>query len=106
MLVAMLVIALPILRSARDVRVLPAAQAGLAQPVHVRGMVTNLSGWKNSFFFQDATSGISVDRHDATEVHPGDEVEIDGKSAPGLFAPVIISDQVRVVGHQALPAPP
>jgi len=106
MLVAILVIALPILRSARDVRTLTAAQAGLTQPVHVRGIVTNLSGWKNSFFFQDATSGISVDRLDAADVHPGDEVEIDGKSAPGLFAPVIISDQVRVVGHQALPAPP
>jgi diguanylate cyclase (GGDEF)-like protein len=97
----------PILINAHQVRGLPPAEAKLGHPVQVRGLVTNLSGWKSSFFFQDETSGISVDREDTLpEVRPGDEVVIDGLSAPGLFAPVIISRQVRVVGHRALPPAP
>lgn len=97
---------LSVLHSARDVRALTSEEARLAQPVHVRGIVTNLSGWNSSFFFQDDTSGISVDRLDTAEVHPGDEVEIDGQTAPGLFAPVIVSNNVRVVGHRPMPPAP
>jgi diguanylate cyclase (GGDEF)-like protein len=106
LLMLLTVVLLSVLHSARDVRSLPPEQARRALPLHVRGIVTNLSGWKNSFFFQDDTAGISVDRRDTTSVRPGDEVEIDGETAPGLFAPVIISNKVRVVGHRPLPPPP
>ena len=94
-------------RTAAEIRALSADQARLGHEIQVRGVVTNLSGWKNSFFFQDATAGISVDRLDTSpEVRPGDEVEIDGNSAPGLFAPIILSKRVRVIGHRSLPPAP
>jgi PAS domain S-box-containing protein len=75
------------------------------RPVHVRGVVTAFSGWKNSFFLQDATSGISVDRLEQTKLQPGDEVEVTGTVRPGLFAPVLVSDAIQVLGQRPLPKP-
>ena len=48
-----------------------------------------------------------MDRNDTVpELRSGDEVEVSGTSSPGLFAPVIISDQVRVLGRGKLPEAP
>ncbi len=94
------------IRSAANVRRLSGDSVAGA-PVHLRGVVTALSGWKDSFFLQDATAGISVDRRDGSpdrpQLRPGDEVEVIGVSGPGLFAPVVLSDRVRVVGRAAPP---
>jgi len=49
-----------------EVRRLTSVQAKQRYPVRVEGVVTALSGWRNSFFLQDATAGISVDRNDVT----------------------------------------
>jgi Resolvase, N terminal domain len=46
----------------RAIRSLSPVQAAQARPVRIRGVVTVVSGWKSSFFFQDASFGISVDR--------------------------------------------
>ena len=74
------------------------------QAVSVRGVVTSLSGWKNSFFLQDDTGGISVDRLDQTTVHTGDEVLVEGKMRPGLFAPLILSSSVHII-RNGVPLP-
>src|SRR6266446_2845826 len=98
---------IPVLTTAKQVRALSSDQAKLGWQVHVRGKVLVLSGWKNSFFFSDGKFGISVDRHDALpELHSGDEVEVVGKSSAGMFAPVIVSDQVHVFGKAELPPAP
>jgi diguanylate cyclase (GGDEF)-like protein len=98
---------LPDITRVEAVRALTAAQADERRPVHVRGVVTVLSGWKNSFFFQDATGGISIDRSsDAPALRQGQEVEIRGVTGPGLFAPVISAQDVRVLGDGKLPGPP
>ena len=98
--------ALPVLPTAQDVRALAPDQVRLPYAVKVSGVVTVLSGWKDSFFFLDDTAGISVDRADGgVVVRPGDAVEIKGESAPGLFAPVIIARRVRVLGRRELPRP-
>ncbi len=65
----------------------------------VRGTVTAFSGWKNSFFLQDETGGISVDRLEQTEVHTGDRVEVAGTLQPGLFAPVILSSSIQILAR-------
>jgi diguanylate cyclase (GGDEF)-like protein len=96
---------LPELTTVRAVRALKPDQASSARPVRLRGVVTVLSGWKSSFFFHDGTSGISVDRtNDSPELEPGELVEIRGVTGPGLFAPIVIANNVTVLGRGKLPA--
>lgn len=90
-----------------QVRQLSPDESKLSRPVHLRGQVTALSAWKDSFFFEDKTGGISVDRQDGgSALDPGDEVEITGETGPGLFAPVLISRQITRIGQQPLPPAP
>jgi diguanylate cyclase (GGDEF)-like protein len=75
-------------------------------PVELSGVVTGMPGYRNSFFFQDGTAGISVDRTDQAEVVTGDRVQVTGTSGPGLFAPVVLASQVRVLGRGPPPPAP
>ena len=94
------------LRSVRSVRTLDAESAGQAHRVDLRGVVTTASGWKNSFFFQDSSGGISVDRNSALpKLAPGELVEIEGKTGSGKFAPVVIADSIKILGTASLPRP-
>lgn len=87
------------------VRELTPDQARAGQPVVLHGVVTTLSGWKNSFFFADKTAGISIDRTTQAPVtHQGDEVEVHGHTDAGLFAPLVIADSINVLGKAPLPA--
>jgi diguanylate cyclase (GGDEF)-like protein len=92
------------------IRSLTADQADEKRAVRVRGVVTVVSGWKSSFFFQDGTAGISINRLPANatepEVHQGQEVEIRGVTSAGLFAPLIEATEVKVLGEGKLPVAP
>jgi PAS domain S-box-containing protein len=95
------------LTTVRQVRALTPVQAGRRLPVRIRGVVTVLSGWKSSFFFQDATAGISVDRtNDTPPLIAGLEVEIHGVTGAGLFAPIVLASDVKVLGKGTFPAAP
>jgi len=87
-----------------DLARLRAGRVTEAQAFVARGVVTALSGWKNSFFLQDATGGISVDRLEQTPVSVGD-VLVRGNLRPGLFTPLILSSSVTVMGKSPLPLP-
>ncbi len=91
------------LTKVEQIRGLKQEQAAQGLPVKLTGTVTDLSGYKNSFFFQDSTAGISVDRTDRAEVGVGDIVKLSGTSNAGLFAPTVVASQVQVVGHGPLP---
>ncbi len=82
---------------------LAAAEAAKHLPVRLRGVVTTVSGWKDSFFLQDRTGGIAVDRSEHSEVHDGDWVEVTGSSEPGHFAASVDSSSVRVLGRAPEP---
>jgi hypothetical protein len=86
-----------------EVKALSTADAAQSIPVRLRGMATTLSGWKNSFFLQNGTAAISVDRTDSADVQSGDEVEVVGVSAAGMFAPVVSARQVTVLKAGTLP---
>ena len=88
-----------------DVRELTSSEAEQSRSVEISGVVTALSGWKNSFFLEESGTGISVDRTDTTDVHPGDRVEVSGVTGAGLFAPILVAHQVKVLGHGHLPPP-
>ena len=63
------------LTTIREVRALTPDQASEARPVHLKGIVIVLSGWKTSFFFQDSTSGISVYRlNDSPPLQPASDM--------------------------------
>ena len=90
----------------RQVRSLIPQQASSERPVHLRGVVTARSGWKSSFFFQDSSAGISVDRsNDSPEVQAGQLVEILGVTGPGKFAPLVKATTVQILGNAPMPTP-
>src|ERR1700722_733352 len=93
----------PVRSQVMEVRRLAPAEAARAEDVRLRGVVTALSGWKNSFFLQDATGGISVDRKDNAAVKQGDEVQVEGVTGAGMFAPIVVADRVTVLGRNRLP---
>ncbi len=95
---------LPAFTTVSAIRILTPDQARQARPARLTGIVTAVSGWKNSSFVQDSTAGISVDRTDHADVKVGDRVDLTGVTNSGLFAPTVLASFVRVVGH--VPFPP
>lgn len=96
--------ALPELTTVRQIRALTPDQAAKARPVRLLGVVTVLSGYRNWFFFQDATGGLSIERTvDLPVVQAGQQVELHGTTGPGQFAPIVTADKVTVLGKGTLP---
>jgi len=94
----------PVLSTVAQVHALTPEQAARHIPVRMRGVVTAFSGWRDYYFFQDATGGIAINREEHGLVHAGDEIDLTGVSDPGLFATSVISQQVKVIGPGAMPA--
>ncbi len=95
------------LTSVQQIRGLTPEQAQRGLPIHVRGIATALSGWKNSFFFKDKTGSISVNRDERDiKIRSGDLVDIEGVTDPGLFAPTIVAKHTKVIGSASLPYAP
>ncbi len=95
------------LTTVQQIRGLTPEQAARGLQIHVRGMATTLSGWKNSFFFKDKTGSISVNRDERdAKVRSGDLVDIEGVTDPGLFAPTIVAKHTTVIGSASLPYAP
>ncbi len=89
---------------ASQVRALTADQAAEGRRVHIRGVIT-CAVPSPDFFVQDKTAGIYVEgnplRHYRHQL--GEEIELDGITGPGHFAPVIHETTSRVVGTGSLP---
>lgn len=88
-----------------QIRQLSPALASCGYPVHIRGVVTVLSGWRGSFFLQDSTGSISTDRAESTDVESGDEITLTGITGPGKFIPLIVSKKIDVIRKTSLPKP-
>ena len=105
---------LPTLTRVSQVRHLSREEADKSFPVHLRGVVTWVG--YNWFVIQDDSAGLTVhlafaqksefwkgDDAEAARVSVGDEVEVEGVSHAGGFAPDILPRSLRIVGKQALP---
>lgn len=97
-----------LLRTIEQVHALKADEAKRGYPVKVRGVVTG--AWPDSehAVIQDATRGIFVPNltagfDDWPEV--GDYFEVEGRTDPGGFAPIILADRVSRLGKGAMPDP-
>ena len=98
---------LPVLTTIAQVKPLSEDQARLGYPVRLRGVVTYHNPIAGNTFVQDSTGGIYVVfRRDAQPtVHAGDLVEVEGRSRPGNFAPVVVVTAIRTIGRQPFPRP-
>jgi two-component sensor histidine kinase len=92
------------------IKMLPASDAGRGLPVRVRGIVTGASaqasGGAQEIILQDAECAMYATTDTATEAASfGSLVELEGRTAPGAFAPIIVYSKLRVLGKAPLPRP-
>ena len=97
---------LPTLTHVDQVRDLAPERAAWKYPVKVRGVITTI--WKDyrALFVQDNTAGIYVDVSPDTfwtNWSAGDEVEVEGVSGPGGFAPIIEGRSGQLIGPGQFP---
>lgn len=93
------------LRTALEIRYLSREQAEAGPSVEMRGVVT-FSDPPGTVFVQDDTAGAFFRLEGKNPPNPGDEVEIRGIIAPGLYLPGISQVEFRVTGHPGLPDAP
>jgi len=88
--------------TAAAVRALSPERAQQALAVKLRGVITCTG---SLIFFQDSTAGIFIDAPVSTKGHyqVGQYGDLEGYTAPGLFAPQIVPRKFTVIGTTALP---
>ena len=78
----------------------------MGRPVLLEAVVTYADPAWGLLFVQDREEGIFVEmRGQAFDAVRGDLVRVEGRSAPGDFAPIIEQARVTVLGRGALPEP-
>lgn len=101
--------ALPTLTTAHQTHSLNSQEAARAYPVHLRAVVTyyNPNGGNGfaAMFVNDGTGSIWVNlpANIFASLPAGTLVDVTGVSSNGLFAPVIASPHLRVIGPSHLP---
>lgn len=97
------------------VRLMSREETGRGLPIHVRGVVTWRNG-RHNLTVQDETGGIWIDFVEARSRHvwhgdntvldkasEGMEVEIEGRTDPGGYAPMILPSNLRILAAKPLP---
>jgi len=100
--------ALPVLTTASEVHQLNREEAQRGYPVKFQGVVTCVLPERQAFTIQDATRGLYVvDSSESRSVPPkiGEYLEVQGKTDPSLFAPIVDADRVSDLGVGRLPQP-
>ncbi|HZM04262.1 MAG TPA: sensor histidine kinase [Candidatus Saccharimonadales bacterium] len=94
------------LLTVEQVRQLTPEQADKRYPVRLRGVIT-FSDWKadGGFFLQDQTAGIYIHSDTDPDALTGEDVELEGTTAPGDFVPLVQLTKLRKLGPAALPTP-
>jgi signal transduction histidine kinase len=100
--------ALPLLVSAAEVHHLKREEAERGYPVKIKGVITSVLPEHQAFTIQDASRGLYVidfseSRSDPPQI--GELMEIEGKTDPSLFAPVVYASRVTSLGAGNLPDP-
>lgn len=94
------------LRTAGAVRGLTVEEAQQHRRVRLRGVVTFFEENLYSRFIQDETSGVYLfDSSLPVHLSPGQLVEVEGTTSSGEYAPIVVPEQIRVIGQAPLPAP-
>ena len=95
------------LTNAQQIRELDPETAGKNLPVHMSGVVTYYDPPLFNLFFQDATAGIFilVAPNLSTNIAAGQEIDVEGVSDKGDYAPIVKASAIRVLGKAPLPVP-
>jgi len=95
------------LTNAQQVRELSPEVAEQKLPVRIVGVVTYYDARLLNLFVQDASGGIFVDvaRNINTHIAAGQEIEVEGVSDKGNFAPTVEASAIRVLGEAQMPVP-
>ena len=92
------------LNSAEQVRRLNSGESAKSLPVRIRGVVTFFDSGLYSRFIQDATAGIYFSElTNLPALQAGQEIEIEGATSPGEYAPIIVPTRVQVLGEGTYP---
>ena len=89
---------------ARQILSLSRKDAARGYPIRIRAVVTYADADWRALFVQDSTAGVYVGVKNPTVVKRGQWVEVEGRSGPGEFAPLIDNSRVRVLGEAPMPA--
>ena len=96
------------LRTVAAIRGLTVEQTEQKLPVRLRGVVTFFDETLFSRFIQDDTAGIYIQfpaNVGPPGLVPGQVVEVTGTASPGEYAPVVVVQNLAVVGDMPLPKP-
>jgi PAS domain S-box-containing protein len=95
---------LPSITSVARIRALSPEDAKHAYPVKIRGVITYQNPRLKVYFIQDESAGIFFGVwDDEYDLKLGQEVLLEGVTAPGQFAPIITNSSIRVLGEGHLP---
>ena len=97
---------LPLLTTVRQIRSLPAREAGLGYPVRLAAVLTHNEPKDASIFVQDQTGGVYCSllaRDLRADMHDGQELLLEGITGPGKYLPMLIVRRLTVLGEGNLP---
>ena len=97
---------LRVITRAAEIRALPRAEAERGYPVRLEATVTYASDANGHVFVQDDTAGVYVHftRWPVAAVS-GERIRLEGFTAPGGLAPMVVDPVVTHLGRVALPPP-
>jgi signal transduction histidine kinase/CheY-like chemotaxis protein len=96
--------ALPTLTTVSAIRALDNREADRALPVRLRGVVTYSDSDWHFLYLQDSTGGIFVWAV-ATPVATGEDVEVEGTTTSGNYAPNVTACDIHILGSGRMPKP-
>jgi two-component system, cell cycle sensor histidine kinase and response regulator CckA len=95
-----------LLTEAMKIRQLPSAMLERRLPVRLRGVVTGFDARQDALYVQDDTAGLRVfGPFQPPQPRAGDQVELEGWTTVGVFAPEITNATCEILGVQGLPMP-
>lgn len=92
------------LTTAAAVRALSHQQSARHLPVDLQATVTFFRGFEKTLFVQQGDTGVYVSATTDLRLQPGDLIRVRGTTS-GSFNPTIVSSDITLLGHGALPAP-
>lgn len=92
------------IRTLREFRHLTNAEAAKSLPVSVPATVTYFRQYEKTLFVQDGNFATYVSATTPLNLAPGDRILISGHTEQS-FQPIVISNEIKLIGHAGLPAP-